>query len=240
MNNQTLTKGDSNGIAYNILKWSLLIYTAWRSYDLLSASMPEDSKLFAIFGLVGLDLGVLIWSHLYETKARGHQTELSAILTALDLVGVALCLLADTVRHSAMAGQYVGFINTIAVWVSASVILLNAAGGVIYPMMSPDAAARRRAKAADDEYTEKLRNGEHRLKLAELDLQNARLETQARKLNQTASFILGEPFSSVTQPAASMAKDAPFAARLADEYSGKNADELRELLRNLKGQGDPK
>ena len=232
MNNQTQTKGESNGIAYNVLKWSLLIYTAWRSYDLLSASMPEDQRMFAIFGLVGLDLGVLIWSHLYETKARGHQTELAAILTGLDLVGVALCLLADTVRHSVIAGQYAGFINVVAVWISASVILLNVTGGVVYPMMSPDSAARRKAKQADDEYEEKRRSAEHNLRLSELNLQNARLTSQACKLDQTATHILGEPFNA---PTPMMAKDMPIMPTLADEFSGKSADELREMLRSKQG-----
>jgi hypothetical protein len=233
---------NSSGIAYAVMKWGLLAYTAWRSFDLLSSTMG-DEKMFAIFGLIGLDLGVLIWAHLYEHKARGHQAELSAILTGLDLIGVAVMVLADTVRHSVLAEQYNGFISMAAVWISASIIILNVAGGVIYPMLSPDAAARRRAKQADDEYEEKRRIGEHNLKLAELNLQNARLQSQARKLDQTATLILGEPFKPAADaPATQLAKDGYMMPVLADEFSNMSAEEMRERLRSLKngGLGIPK
>lgn len=40
----------------------LLIYTAWRSYDFLSTTVPSGFEILGLIGLWGLDIGAIAWS----------------------------------------------------------------------------------------------------------------------------------------------------------------------------------
>lgn len=110
-------KNHGNGLPFEILKWALLIYTGYRSLDILKSTMPDGNMLFAIPALLGLDVGVLVWSYLYEKRAEGNQATLAALLTVADLVGVGLCLIADSLMYSAQADAYKPFVDTIAIFV---------------------------------------------------------------------------------------------------------------------------
>ncbi len=233
---------NGNGLPFEILKWALLVYTGYRSLDILRSTMPDQSMLMALPALLGLDVGVLVWSYLYEHRAEGNQATLAALLTTADLIGVGMCLVADSLMHSALRVQYTDFINSVSIWLVAFVIFSNALGAVLYPMFSPHAERARKEKEIDAGFSMKKREAEHELSLAQLELQNARMRADARNLlmEATQAGAGNWPTRSTAQPALNMAKDAPTMPSLADEYTGKSADELREMLRSGKGQGNPK
>ena len=183
----TTKKHNGNGLPFEILKWALLLYTGYRSLDILSSTMPDGNLLFAIPALLGLDVGVLVWSYLYEKRAEGNQATLAALLTVLDLVGVGLCLVADSIMHSTMRGQYQGFVQTVSVWLVAIVIFFNVVGGVLYPMFSPQAERDRKEKELEAQYGILSREAEHKLALANIELKNARIMADARRLSLEAT-----------------------------------------------------
>ena len=182
----------------------------------------------------------------FVERVAWKATELNytaALLTTADLIGVGMCLVADSLMHSTLRGEYSDFINSVSIWLVAFVIFSNALGAVLYPMLSPHAERARKEKETDAEFSLKKREAEHELSLAQLELQNARMRADARNLLMEATQTGAGNWptrSAAPWPATSMAKDAPTMPNLADEYSGKSADELREMLRSLKGQSDPK
>ena len=204
MNTQKISHG--HGLPFEILKWSLLIYTGYRSLDILMSTMPSDNMLMAVPGLLGLDVGVLVWSYLYEKKAEGNQATLAALLTVADVVGVGMCLVADSLMHSNQAALYKNFIGMVAVWLVAIIIFLNVVGGILYPMMSPQAERTRKEKELNSAFEMKRKEAEHELALAQIELANARTRSDARRLVMQATDTLYVPHQQATT---AMAKDAP-------------------------------
>ena len=155
-----------HGLPFEILKWSLLIYTGYRSLDILLTTAPSSNMIVVAPGLLGLGLGVLVWSHLYEKKAEGNQATLAALMTVGDIIGVGLALMADALMHSAQAAAYAEFISSVSIWMVSIVIFMNFVAGVIYPMLSPAAERARKEKEADAAYEAKRREAERDLQLA--------------------------------------------------------------------------
>lgn len=235
-------KHNGHGLPFEILKWSLLIYTGYRSLDILMTTAPSDNLISVIPGLLGLDVGVLVWSHLYEKKAEGNQATLAALMTVCDIIGVGLSLLADSLMHSGQAATYKDFIGVVSVWAVGIIIFLNFVAGVIYPMLSPAAERARKEKELNAAYELKRKEAEHDLALAQLDLANARTNSAARDLRLKATGLLfaGNPDASPTPtqaPAIGMAKG--MGGPLADIPT---EDEIRRVMEHMKqtGGGDPK
>ena len=177
------------GVSYNILKWGLLGYSAWRSFDILSSTLPPEQKIVAVFGLLGLDVGVLLWADLFENKAHGQQVSLCKILVALDLAGVSALMIADTIMHSALKDQYINLINTVSVWISSIIIIFNIIGGITYPMLDPTAEARRREKELEEAYRAKQRETEWQLQLANQELELSRTRATIRDTHTQAGAL---------------------------------------------------
>ena len=223
MNQQN--KQGGHGLAFEILKWSLLLYTGYRSYDILTATAPTTNLIVVIPGLLGLDVGVLVWSHLYEKKAEGNQATLAALMTVVDIVGVGLSLLADSLMHSNQKATYTEFIGAVSIWVVGVVIFLNFVGGVIYPMLSPQAERARKEKELEGEYRIKQQAAEHDLQLAQIELANARTGSAARKLRLEATDTLYMPPTQQALP-------PPGASALSDE-------DMKLLIELLKKTNQP-
>lgn len=229
---QKLSQG--HGLPFEILKWALLIYTGYRSFDILMTTAPSSNLIVVAPGLLGLDLGVLVWSHLYEKKAEGNQATLAALMTVGDIIGVGLALMADALMHSPEAGNYKDFIGAISIWMVSIVIFLNFVAGVIYPMLSPMAERARKEKELNAAYDLKRKEAEHDLALAQLELANARTNSAARnlRLQATDTLYLGAgPASSApvsrAEPAQVMAKDANYGGPLEGAPSD---EEIRRVL----------
>ncbi len=210
MNTQN-NKPGGHGLPFEILKWGLLIYSGYRSFDILSTTAGNFNMIFVIVGLLGLDGGALVWSHLYEKKAEGNQATLAALLTVVDIVGVGLAMIADMLLHSKMGADYGDFIGSVSVWVVGAIMFLNIVGGLVYPMLSPAAERARKEKELEAEYSLKARAAEHDLKLAQLELANARTSSQARALRLQATDTLFVPPAGDTgaTPNTQMAKAVP-------------------------------
>ena len=54
-----------------VLGGALLIYSATRSLDFISLTLPKDRQVLAYFGLAALDGGILAWLLSYLYGSRG-------------------------------------------------------------------------------------------------------------------------------------------------------------------------
>lgn len=222
-----------HGLPFELIKWSLLVYSGYRSFDILQQTAGTFNMLLVLMGLMALDGGVLVWSHLYEKKAEGNQATLAALLTVVDFVGVALATLADMLLHNtAMAAQYSGFINTVAVFVVGAIIVANIGGIIMYPMLSPVAERTRKEKELEADYNIKARAAEHDLKLAQLELANSRTQSEARRLRLQATDTLFMPPTPQALPDPQMAKNS--SGPLADIPTD---DEMKRVMEWMKANG---
>ncbi len=131
-----------------LLDLGLLLYTGWRSWDLLSRSVPDGWMVLAIAGLFGLDIGLVLWSlaWIYGSTTR-EQDWITGAMWLMDAVGVVLTGLADSLLYSPQGTLADGLRATLmtVAWFGVPIIVaVNMLMGLVYHIfVSPQAHLRR-------------------------------------------------------------------------------------------------
>jgi hypothetical protein len=140
-----------------ILDAVLLIYTAWRSYDFLTTTIPSGFQMLAIVGLWGLDIGAVGWSLVWIFGSTSQYQDWSAMsFFVIDLLGVILTSLTDSLMYGAKGGTMTTMLTGVAIVVIPLVVVGNILGGFIYHMTSPETKARREERKAKAEHKRKM------------------------------------------------------------------------------------
>lgn len=122
----------------------LLIYTAWRSYDLLSGTVPEGMEIMAIVGLIGLDIGAVLWSLVWIFgSATKYQDWIAMTFFIIDITGVILTSLTDSLLYGDSEGVMYTMLEPVAMVLIPMIILGNVVAGFIYHMTGPGTRSRR-------------------------------------------------------------------------------------------------
>ena len=125
---------------------SLIIYTATRSYDLISQTMPEGQQIAGFFALAALDGGLLAWLFwTTRSSAPGAQRTIGTLMIVMDIAGIAAAVLGDTMMNfdpSTKEG-----IGTIAVWIVGFIIVFNIAGTIAAEVTNPEQQMRDASRA---------------------------------------------------------------------------------------------
>ena len=135
----------------------LLIYTAWRSYDFLSTTVPNGFQMLALVGLWGLDIGALAWSIVWIFgSSETYQDWVSMAFFVVDLTGVVLTSLTDSLMYGAKGGAMTGTLEGVATVLIPLVVVGNVIAGFIYHFVSPQTKARRAQRKADAAHNQKM------------------------------------------------------------------------------------
>lgn len=124
-----------------ILAIALLVYSASRSLDFISLTLPPDKQILAWFGLAALDGGLVCWllAYLYGSSG-GWQRGISLLMVIVDLVGAVVMFSMDTLYNTGQAGLTAqmtpGDIQT-AVLALSGIIALNIAATVAHHLTDP-------------------------------------------------------------------------------------------------------
>ncbi len=150
--NSSTVQTDHGGLEFGdlivlLLDLVLLIYTGWRSYDFLSTTVPNGYQMLALVGLWGLDIGAVAWSLVWVFgSTEKYQDWTSLGFFVIDLVGVVMTSLTDSLMYGAKGGTMTNSLTGIAVVVIPLVVVGNVIAGFIYHMTSPATRARREAR----------------------------------------------------------------------------------------------
>lgn len=135
----------------------LMIYTAWRSYDFLSTTVPTGFEILGLVGLWGLDIGVVAWSLVWIFGSSSkYQDWTSMAFFFIDLVGVILTSVTDSLMYGAKDAAMTGMLTGITSVAIPLVIVGNVVAGFIYHMTSPATKSRREERKADALHREKM------------------------------------------------------------------------------------
>ena len=135
----------------------LLIYTAWRSYDFLTTTVPTGFEILALVGLWGLDIGAIAWSLVWIFGSSSkYQDWTSMTFFIIDLVGVILTSITDSLMYGAKGGAMTNVLSGVATVAIPLVVVSNVVAGFIYHMTSPETKVRREERKADAEHREKM------------------------------------------------------------------------------------
>ena len=136
----------------------LLIYTGWRSYDFLTTTVPTGFQMLALIGLWGLDIGALAWSIVWIFgSSEKYQDWISMAFFVIDLTGVVLTSLTDSLMYGAKGGAMTGTLTGIATVLIPLVVVGNVIAGFIYHFTSPATKARRAKRKANAAHRERMR-----------------------------------------------------------------------------------
>lgn len=135
----------------------LLIYTAWRSYDFLATTVPSGFEILGLIGLWGLDIGAIAWSLVWIFgSSTKYQDWTSMAFFIIDLVGVILTSITDSLMYGAKDGAMTLVLSGIATVAIPLVVVSNVVAGFIYHMTSPATKARRDERKADAAHKAKM------------------------------------------------------------------------------------
>ena len=134
-----------------VLGAALLVYSASRSLDFISLTLPPDRQILAFFGLAALDGGLVAWLLNYLYGAKGSwQRAISMLMILVDFVGAVAMFTLDTVFNTGLSGMTTqltqeGILS--AVIVLSLIIALNIAATVAHHLTDSDT----RKKMAEEE-----------------------------------------------------------------------------------------
>jgi hypothetical protein len=140
-------------ISATILAGLLLIYSATRSFDFISLTLPADKQILAWFGLAALDGGLIAWTLAYLHGAKGWQRPIAFVMVVIDLIGVITMFTLDTLYNTGTKGLTVSMTEQEIKWAViglSAVIGLNIAATIATHLMSPDALRQQAEEEADD------------------------------------------------------------------------------------------
>ena len=158
---------DFGDLVILIFDFILLIYTGWRSYDILSKSVPSGWEIMGMIGLVALDIGAIVWSYIWIfNSSTKWQDRIAMTFFVIDMSGVALTSITDSLLYGDADGVMYALFQPIAMIVIPVIIISNVIAGIVYHFTSNATKSRRmvrqlKAKAA----AERLRQTEEELKL---------------------------------------------------------------------------
>ncbi len=128
---------DFSDIVLYIFDAVLLIYTGWRSYDLISGTVPTGWEIMGFAGLLALDIGAIIWTYLWMKNASNKwQNNIAMTLFWLDMAGVALTSITDTLLYGDSDGVIFGLLEPVMMLVIPLIIILNVVAGIVYHQVS--------------------------------------------------------------------------------------------------------
>ncbi len=125
-----------------ILGGALLVYSATRSLDFISMTLPQDRQILAYFGLAALDGGVIAWllSYMYGSRG-GWQRAISVLMLIVDVIGAIAMFTLDTLYNTGKAGLTEAMTPeelTNAVLALSAVIALNIIATIAHHVTEPD------------------------------------------------------------------------------------------------------
>jgi hypothetical protein len=142
-------------IAFGLI---LLVYTALRTIDFTSLTLPANLWWFGVFALVALDAGVIGWCYYYTHHAQSeHQETIAGWLIGFDLVGVGVTLFADTLHQASANGlnAHPGEFTFWAIIGQNIVIFVNIVAAAVTPLLSPQARLTRKTRRIYHDLEEK-------------------------------------------------------------------------------------
>ncbi len=140
-------------ISATILAGLLLIYSATRSLDFISLTLPPEKEILAWFGLAALDGGLIEWTLAYLHGSKGWQRPIAFGMVVVDLIGVIAMFTLDTLYNSGANGMTTTLTADEIYWAVLGlslVIGLNIAATVASHLMSPEALRAQAEEEADD------------------------------------------------------------------------------------------
>lgn len=138
-------------ITLHTLGLALLVYTASRTVDFLTLTLPLEQQTLAFIGLAAFDGGLLGWLIYHLTAARGPaQRAISFAMILVSLAGIVIAFAGDTIYRAGERGTLAAASPTLILTVVlATTAIIGANIVALVALHLTDPAARRRQAEQD-------------------------------------------------------------------------------------------
>jgi hypothetical protein len=128
-------------VAVIMLSGLLLVYSASRSLNFISMTLPSERQVLAWFGLAALDLGLVVWLVAFLYGSHGWQRPLAALMVLVDLIGAISIFSADTWYEAGRSGLIKSMspdqVSGVVI-VLCGIIAANIIGAVVHVVLDPE------------------------------------------------------------------------------------------------------
>ncbi len=167
----------------------LLIYTGWRSYDLISGTVPSGWEIMGFIALLALDIGSIIWTYLWMKNASNKwQNNIAMTMFWLDMAGVALTSITDSLLYGDSENVILGLLEPVMMLVLPVIIFINVVAGIIYHQVSDKTKHERTERALKA----KAKREEQAQREEEMKLNFAQEKLLRRKKDLRRKVLLAE------------------------------------------------
>lgn len=138
-------------IVFYTVAGTLLAWTATLTYSFVAAALPQMPWFVPLLSLIVFDLGMLAWMVVFLSYAEGAGQRSVAILAcALDLVGVALLVLAEILLGGEQLVTAPAALGEYAIWAIAAWTVANIVAVVCFHLLAPEARKQMALQAEKD------------------------------------------------------------------------------------------
>lgn len=118
----------------------LMVYTAYRSYHLVTSTLPADAHIIGYFGLLALDVALIAWVRAFRTSARGEkQKEIANWMIWIQIIALLFVLLADTVTVVDPTA-YREIVQLVTIFVVPVIVVVNIGAAIRFGNADPKLA----------------------------------------------------------------------------------------------------
>lgn len=161
----------------------LLIYSGWRTYDYMAASLQgvseTTSMLVALTFLFASEIGLLLWLHSARPRATtGAQEAIATTMVLFNFVGAMILGLADVLMHNRLYVVDVSYLDPVLLFAPVVLIAGNVGAYLGYTMTD-----------SEDQMAAAERQLEHEETMSEIDARMEALKTLKRNRKALAEKL---------------------------------------------------
>lgn len=166
---------------------AMLLFTGFRSWDIIRQTVPSGWDLITYVGLFALDGGMIGWALVWIFgSTTPAQDGISLTLWFVDCLGVGLAALTDTYMYAPTTSSVAGMVQAVssAVWWAVPLLALgNGIAGIVYHFTHPAVREKRQERRLRAELQMQAQVGRYHLKRQALQAEQARdLITQRQQV----------------------------------------------------------
>ena len=125
----------------------LLVFTGWRTVDLVSKTLPAEAYILAFIAVISFDGGIIAWRRFASHGAKATlQVWIAGGMAIADFVGMGILFVAHILLNERFYVQSVGMITilgTVSIWTIAVGVLANIGALLAVDYFDPEEEMKR-------------------------------------------------------------------------------------------------
>ena len=137
----------------------LLLYTSYRTINLVSMTLPQEAVLLSVAAVVAFDGGIIAWLFYFTRGAKSNQqVAIAGAMVLVDFTGVAILFISHTLLNERLYAQNpdtLRNLGVLAIWTLVIGTLANVGALLLSHAFDPDEIMTRARRDVEAEISKK-------------------------------------------------------------------------------------